>query len=106
MQLTPEQRARWGRTRQRGQRRAILEQALCWILGVGMGGPTLRHFLREGALGARQYWSGTAGVLHFLGAVAFGSVMTYVVAVAMWNRMERGYAASSSEAPEPRSDAK
>jgi len=105
MPLTPEQRARWSKTRQKGQRRAIVEQALCWILGVGMGGPTLRHLLREGASGAWQYWSGTAGVLHFLGAVAFGSVMTYVFAVAMWNRMERGYAASSGQAPEPRADA-
>ncbi len=106
MPLTPDQRTRWSKTRQKGQRRAILEQALCWILGLGMGGPTLRYFLRDGASGARQYWSGTAAVLHFLGAVAFGSVMTYVVAVVMWSRMERGYAASSDQAPEPRSDAK
>jgi len=71
-----------------------------------MGGPTLRHLLREGASGARQYWSGTAGMLHFLGAVALGSVMTYAFAVAMWNRMERAYAASSDQAPEPRPDGK
>jgi len=74
---------------------------------MGMGGPTMRAWLRGGWDAIRAYWSGGAVGVHLALALLFGAVMTYFFGVLSWNRMERLYAATTVGAADaPRTNSK
>ena len=90
VRLSQSQLEAWRRTRRKGMKRIAVEQFLAWSV-VGLGGPTVRAFLRGGSRSVSGFWSGVAAVEHLAVGLCVGLAGALIFGVLSWKRMERSY---------------